>query len=181
MNSIKITNSGGNPIKVGFFRNLGDFRPSFDAEKVVDVGSGASSEPVQLAEGWEGRAQKLSGKPEDPATWLEFHFNAWQNMTFADVSLIRGHNGAAKISSEDGTANRGFSQDLYSDAPEKYKMEDSSGTPVLAATEPYTGGRNDELVTYYRSKVETGQAWMDDTDKHADRGTVNKQLCIEYF
>ncbi|CAF1173830.1 unnamed protein product [Didymodactylos carnosus] len=181
MNSIKIKNSGSGPIKVGLFKNLGDFQPSFDAEKIIDIGPGASSEHVQLAEGWEGRAQKLSGKPEDPATWLEFHFNAWQDMTFADISLIRGYNGAAKISSEDGTANRGFSQDLYGDAPEKYKMKDSNGTPVLAATEPYTGGRNDELVAYYRSKVENGQAWMDNTDKHADRGTVNKQLNFEFF
>jgi hypothetical protein len=65
-----------------------------------------------LAQGWEGRAQNLSGKTEDLATWLKFHFNAWQDMTFADVSLIRGYNGSAKITSEDGTANQGFSQDL---------------------------------------------------------------------
>ncbi|CAF0794217.1 unnamed protein product [Didymodactylos carnosus] len=134
-NTVTIKNSGGQAINVGFFKNLGDNQPSFVAERNIRVDGRGGSQTIAPGRKWEGRVQKITGAPADPATWVEFHFNAWQDMTFGDVSLICGYNGAVRLTSKDGNLNRGFSQNLYSHAPQKYKIRDSNGKPVLAATE----------------------------------------------
>ncbi|CAF1470738.1 unnamed protein product, partial [Adineta steineri] len=161
--------------------NLGSYRPSFNADKTIRVVAGGTSDDVKLGYGWEGRVQKLTGHPKDPATWIEFHFDAWQGMTFGDVSLIRGYNGPALLVSHDRSLKRGFSQNLYPNAPQRYKVRDSNRTPVLAATEPYTGGKHEELVSYYRRKLKRHDAYVVNTDVAADQGTKSKHLIIEFF
>ncbi|CAF0789787.1 unnamed protein product [Rotaria sordida] len=79
-NIINILNCGSQTIQVGFFKNSGPFQPSFVAEKIVIIPPGAT-QTVSLAQGWEGRLQKLTEAPTDPTTWAEIHFNAWQDMT----------------------------------------------------------------------------------------------------
>ncbi|CAF1100135.1 unnamed protein product [Rotaria sordida] len=179
-NIINILNRGSQTIKVGFFKNLGSFQPSFVAEKIVIISPGAT-QTVSLAQGWEGRLQKLTGAPADPATWAEIHFNAWQDMTFCDISLIRGFNGAMVFSSADGSLRTGFTNDLRPGAPSKFKVKDSNGYDVLQPTEPFTGGRNDELVAYYRGKVSQGNAYIIPDDHASSHGTTGKRMNLEIY
>ncbi|CAF3066339.1 unnamed protein product, partial [Rotaria sp. Silwood2] len=179
-NIINIINRGSQSIKVGFFKNLGSYQPSFVAEKVVTILPGATV-TVSLANGWEGRLQKLTGAPADPATWAEIHFNAWQDMTFCDISLIRGFNGAMVFSSVDGSLRTGFTNDLRPGAPYKFKVKDSNGYDVLQPTEPFTGGRNDELVAYYRGQVSQGNAYIIPDDHASSHGTTDKRMNLEIY
>ncbi|CAF4199774.1 unnamed protein product [Rotaria sordida] len=154
-NIINVSNRGSQTIQVGFFKNLGPYQPSFVAEKIVIVPPGAT-QTVSLRQGWEGRLQKLTGAPADPATWAEIHFNAWQYMIFY------------------GSLRTSFTNDLRSGAPSKFKVKDSNGYDVLQPTEPFTGGRNDELDAYYREKVAQGNAYIipDDYASSHDKNTT---------
>jgi hypothetical protein len=69
----------------------------------INLHSNPNEQSISLDYGWEGRLQKLSGAPADPATWAEIHFDGYLGMTFCDISLIRGFNGAMQFSSEDGS------------------------------------------------------------------------------
>lgn len=162
------------------FKNLGALQPSFMPEKTVMVAPGAT-QTVSLTHGWEGRLQKLTGAPADPATWAEIHFNAWQDMTFCDISLIRGFNGAMVFSSVDGKLRTGFTNDLRPRAPSKYRVKDSNGYDVLQPTEPFTGGRNHELVAYYRSEVTQGNAYIIPDDHASSHGTTDKRINLDIY
>jgi hypothetical protein len=180
VNTINVSNRGSHSISVGFFKNVGPSQPSFVAEKTITVSSG-ETQSVSLKHGWEGRLQKLTGTPTDPATWAEIHFNAWQDMTFCDISLIRGFNGAMVFSSVDGRLRTGFTNDLRQGAPSKYKVKDSKGYDVLQPTEPYTGGRNHELVAYYRKSMSKGNAYIIPDDHASSHGTKDKQINLEIY
>ncbi|CAF3319507.1 unnamed protein product [Rotaria sp. Silwood2] len=179
-NRINVSNRGSHPISVGFFQNTGANQPSFVAEKTINISPGGTVS-VSLAYGWEDRLQKLTGAPPDPATWAEIHFNAWQDMTFCDISLIRGFNGAMVFSSVDGSLRTGFTNDLRQGAPSKYKVKDSKGYDVLQPTEPYTGGQNQELVAYYRQSVSQGNAYIIPDDHASSHGTTAKQINLEIY
>ncbi|CAF4640284.1 unnamed protein product, partial [Rotaria sp. Silwood2] len=179
-NSINVINRSPKTIRIGFFKNRGPYQPSFDAEKIVEV-QPHGNQSVILEHGWEGRIQKLSGAANDPATWAEIHFNAWQNMTFADISLIRGYNGSMVFTSSDGTLRTGMTGDLWTDAPNKFKIKDSQGNDVVAPTEPYTGERNDELVAYYRRKVTEGNGYLIPDDHGSSHGTGDTHINLEVY
>ncbi|CAF4012367.1 unnamed protein product, partial [Rotaria sordida] len=66
-NILNILKRGSQTIQVGLFKNLGPYQPSFVAEKIVIIPPDAT-QTVSLAQGWEGRLQKLTGAPADPAT-----------------------------------------------------------------------------------------------------------------
>ncbi|CAF1034144.1 unnamed protein product [Rotaria sordida] len=95
-------------------------------------------------------------------------------MTFCDISLIRGFNGAMVFSSVDESLRTGFTNDLRPGAPSKFKVKDSNGYDVLQLTEPFTGGRNDELVAYYREKVSQGNAYIIPDNHASSHGTTDK-------
>ncbi|CAM4847926.1 unnamed protein product, partial [Rotaria magnacalcarata] len=179
-NSIKVINRANKRIQIGFFKNRGPCQPSFDAEQTIEVEPNASKS-VELAHEWEGRVQKVSGATTDPATWAEIHFNAWQNMTFADISLIRGYNGSMMFSSSDGTLHTGMTGNLWTEAPQQFKVKDTRGNDVLAPTEPYTGGRNDELVAYYRRKVKEGNAYLIPDDHPSSHGTKDTHINLDVY
>ncbi|CAF1020219.1 unnamed protein product [Adineta steineri] len=86
-NWINVRNRGNTMIHVGFFKNLGDYQPSFQAEKTMDIVPGAA-QTVDLVYDWEGQIQKFGGAANDPATWAEIKFDAaFQRITFCDISL----------------------------------------------------------------------------------------------
>jgi hypothetical protein len=55
-------------------------------------------------------------------------------MTIADISLIRGYNGSMVFSNTDSSLNTGVKNDLFSDAPNQFKIKDSHGNDVLDTT-----------------------------------------------
>ena len=123
----------------------------------------------------------MTGSPSDPATWAEIRFNGWQDMTFFDISLIRGFNGAMVFSTVDGRRRTGFTNDLRPGAPSKYRVKDSNGYDVLEPTEPYTGGRNHDLVSYYRRKVSKGNGYIVPDDHASSLGTTDKQINLDIY
>ncbi|CAF4091820.1 unnamed protein product [Rotaria sordida] len=83
------------------------------------------------------------------------------------------------FSSVDGSLQTGFTNDLRQEAPSKFKVQDSNGYDVLQPTEPFTGGRNDDLVAYYREKVSQGNAYIipdDYASSHVSIGIKNDDL-----
>ena len=74
-------NRGSSSIRVEFFKKQGPYQPSFQPVQTVYVAPGRS-QAVQLSYGWEGRVQKVTGAPADPATWAEIHFDAYLGLTF---------------------------------------------------------------------------------------------------
>jgi hypothetical protein len=176
-----VTNKGSKSIKVGFFKNRGDFQPSFKADQTIDLAP-KGHKTINLAGGWEGRVQKLSGAPADPATWAEIKFDAsFMGMTFCDISLIRGYNGAMKFSSPDKSLRTGFTKDLYRGAPAKFKSKDSGGNSVLQPTQPYTGGTNNELVNYYRKQISNKDGYLLPNDHGSAHGTKSKKINLDIY
>lgn len=51
-------------------------------------------------------------------------------LTFYDISLIQGFNGAMLFSTQDGSLKTGFTNDLYHDALAKFKTKDSKKVMV---------------------------------------------------
>lgn len=175
-NTINVINKGSKSIRVGFFKNIGPYQPSFKAERTINVAPG-SSLAVQLSRAWEGRVQKLTGLPSDPATWAEINFDAkFMGMTFCDISLIRGYNGAMEFSSQDGLLKTGFKNNIYPSAPNQFKRKDSGGYDVLEPTQPFTGGTNQDLVNYYRTVVSKGNSYILPDDHASSHGTKNKRI-----
>ncbi|CAF1303862.1 unnamed protein product [Adineta ricciae] len=179
-NTINIINRTDRSTKLGFFPNLGPYQPSFNAERTIDIAAG-ENQLVELDHGWEGRIQKLTGAPNDPATWAEIHFNAFQNMTFVDISLIRGYNGSLVFTSNDGSLKTGVKDNLFFNAPNQFKLKDSQGNHVLDATEPYTGGQNMDLISYYRSRVPIGQGYIVPDDHSSSHGTQDTHIKLEIY
>jgi hypothetical protein len=179
-NTINVINRSDRPAKFGFFKNVAAYGPSFEAEKTIEL-QPSQSQSVQLDNGWEGRVQKWTGASNDPATWAEIHFNAWQNMTFADISLIRGYNGSMVFSTDDGSLNTGVRDDLFSGAPNRFKIKDSQGNDVLDATEPYTGGQNGDLIAYYRTRVPQGYGYIVPDDHASSHGTNSTRINLEAY
>jgi hypothetical protein len=68
---------------------------------------------------------------------------------------------------------------VYFDAPNQFKIKDSNGTDVLNATEPYTGGRNTDLIAYYRTKVPKGQGYIIPNDHPSSHGTPDTHINLE--
>jgi hypothetical protein len=180
-NSITVGNKGKQAITAGFFKNLGNYQPSFKADQTINLAPGGTKKVV-LPHGWEGRVQKLTGTPADPATWGEIKFDAsFQGMTFCDISLIRGYNGAMMFSSQDNSLRTGFTNDLYGGAPTSTKTKDSKGHNVLKPTQPFTGGTNNQLVKYYRGKVSNGNAYLVPDDNASSHGTKDKTINLDIY
>ncbi|UJR17008.1 hypothetical protein I4U23_003906 [Adineta vaga] len=180
VNKISVINRSGRTVKVGFFRNHGPLRPSFRAEKIIFVRRNRCRS-VTLDYGWEGRVQKLNGASNDPATWSEIHFNAWNNMTFADISLIRGYNGSMVFFTNDGSLHTGIKDNLFRGAPDRCKRRNSRGIHVLDATEPYSGGQNHDLIAYYRSRVPKGDGYIVPNDHPSSHGTKNTHINLKIY
>jgi hypothetical protein len=175
INTINVINLSDKSAKFGFFKNIAAYTPSFKAEKTIELQSG-ENHSIELDHGWEGRVQKLTGASNDPATWAEIHFNGFQNITFADISFIRGYNGSMIFSSTDGSLNTGVDNDLFSDAPNQFKIKDSQGNDVLEATESYTGEQNTDLIAYYRTKVPDGRGYIIPNDHSSTHGTQDTHI-----
>lgn len=180
-NSIILTNRGSNKQSFSFFQNLAPYVPNFEYSYFnanLDPGETAL---FSFPTGWEGRVQKMTGSAADPATWGEFKFNGFEDLTFFDVSVIRGNNGAIIMRSTDGTKESGLMDDLLSQIPDEYLVLDSNNNKVIGPTEPFTGGTNDNLVNFYRTKVQSGQEYIVHTDNLSTLGTPDDTLNIDIF
>lgn len=129
-----------------------------------------SSGFITLPEGFQGRITRgtdehnLSGCSAEEwlGTWFEIGYDA-DGQAYADVSLIRGCDGAVTICSGDGTgATAGFSQWILDGAPDGAYATKPSGAQALAAAEGLDGAINTVVRDWYMDKVGQTNAYVDD-------------------
>ncbi|KAK5987016.1 hypothetical protein PT974_11131 [Cladobotryum mycophilum] len=124
---------------------------------------------VSFPDGFEGRIQRgvdkfmLNGQPQTLGTWFEVSWDQ-HGVGWADVSLIRGCDGAVLIRSLDNSgAWKGFTQWILDGAPAGAYNKKSDGQSVIKETE----GRNAAINTIPRDwdlkKVGAQYAYVDDS------------------
>ncbi|OTB02985.1 hypothetical protein M426DRAFT_188734 [Hypoxylon sp. CI-4A] len=140
--------------------------------KYTSIASGSSAF-IALPSNFAGRvvrgteAVNLDGAAHLLGTWLELTLGAdvgGEEKAYADVSLIRGCDGAVAVAAADGTgASTGFDDDgILDDAPEDaYEMKDS-GAKVLKATEDAVAAVVDVVRDYLAERLGFDQAYIDD-------------------
>lgn len=116
-----MSNKSGKEEEYFFYDNYwngnGEAGANFDRPlKSVKLGANCT-DFVDLPESFKGRGQQL------PCTWVEFQLSASNDgAAHGDISLQQGCDGAATISSTDGSnRTNGFTHDVLSDAPEGLK------------------------------------------------------------
>ncbi|KAI1383895.1 uncharacterized protein F4822DRAFT_417939 [Hypoxylon trugodes] len=136
--------------------------------KYISIGIG-ETKFLSLPSSFQGRIVRgaenvnLDGSPHLLGTWLEITFDNSQK-GYADVSLIRGCDGAVTVASLDGSgANTGFNDEgILIGAPEAAYAVNDEGVKVIAATE----GQQSVVVPaprdYLVSKIGYGKAYIDD-------------------
>ncbi|KAI1879774.1 hypothetical protein JX265_002728 [Neoarthrinium moseri] len=125
---------------------------------------------VALADDFQGRvmrgteANNLDGASHILGTWMELTNVAATGQGWADVSLIKGCDGAVSVKSLDGSeVKTGFSEWLLDDAPASAYMLKSGGAKVIKHTEELT---NINILAaprdYLASKIGYNKAYLDD-------------------
>ncbi|KAH9897367.1 hypothetical protein F4778DRAFT_231484 [Xylariomycetidae sp. FL2044] len=86
-----------------------------------------------------GNHKNLDGTKHLLGTWAELNWHPG-GLTYGDISLLQGNDGAAVIRSLDGSGNiRGFSQDLLAAAPPTARAQKKSGAWCLAQIDGAAG------------------------------------------
>ncbi|KAI1771191.1 hypothetical protein F4818DRAFT_430393 [Hypoxylon cercidicola] len=137
--------------------------------KYVTIGGGQSAF-VPLPQAFQGRIVRgttqvnLDGKPHLLGTWLEIGLDGnGDGKGYADVSLIRGCDGAVSVAAMDGTgAATGFDSSILDDAPSDALEAKNSGTKVIKATEGLWSAIVETSRNYLASKLGYGKAYIDD-------------------
>jgi len=177
-NVLTLINRGVAAATIGVFENEASDLPSFNAEQTAVLAPSAT-QVVNVAEGWAGRVQKLTGSQSDPATWGEVTFNGYENLMYFDVSYIRGNNGPVVLSDAEGNV-AGTAEDLRGEAPGALHTTDSSGHDVLDATEPFSGGSNGALISFYRSHSD-GNGYVINSDSQYVRSSNTNAVVAEFY
>lgn len=176
--AIAISWHGNAPQTFNFYGDVAAFQPQFgDAYKSITLQPG-TYQTVTLPNNFSGRVQKMTGHVDEPATWAEVTFSGWKDLTFFDVSYIRGNNGAMVMKMADNSAIAGTQEDLMSEAPADTKGVSSTGQPYLKATEGFDGSLTLDLVEFYRDKIPTSLGYVRNFDDTATKASPCKQMII---
>ncbi|KAI1405357.1 hypothetical protein F4819DRAFT_510329 [Hypoxylon fuscum] len=146
------------------YQNSCDYIPL----KYITIGAG-QTQFVSLPAGFQGRvvrgteAVNLDGQPHTLGTWLELGLDG-TGKGWADVSLIRGCDGAVSVAAMDGSGvSTGFDDSSILDgAPEGAYDTKQSGAKVLKATEGLLSVVVDVVRDYLASKLGYDKAYIDD-------------------
>jgi hypothetical protein len=178
-----LTNSDSKAIKVGLFENTGPgMNPDINnPNNTFDLAPGQSIK-LSMPDSWQGRAQKISGNADDPATWAEINFENknGQNNIWYDISLIRGYNSAVTMKATNGGSSASTGQSILAGAPSDVLTQDAGGNTVIDATEPYTGGTKTNIVNYLNGAVGTSNAYVQNFDNGAVRTTTDNSLTVDF-
>ncbi|KAI4867649.1 hypothetical protein F4820DRAFT_412933 [Hypoxylon rubiginosum] len=138
--------------------------------KYVTLGAGQSAF-VSLPQAFQGRIVRgttqvnLDGRPHLLGTWLEIGLDGdGSGKGWADVSLIRGCDGAVSVAAADGTgASTGFQDSsILDDAPGDALEAKDSGSKVIKATEGLLSVVVEAARDYLASKLGYDKAYIDD-------------------
>lgn len=144
---------------------------------------------VALNAGFQGRmmrgteAANLDGKTHLLGTWTEFSWDA-DGRGWADVSLIKGCDGAVDIKAIDGIgASVGFNTSVLDDAPPGAYKRKSTGSKVIMETEAL--GDYTKINTIPRDwlagKIGYKKAYIDDHHGNPDICSVNGRFAINFW
>jgi hypothetical protein len=160
---ILITNADSDWRGFYFYYNDCDSMPY----KYAWIAAGAT-EFVSLPSDFQGRvtrgvdAYNLDGSAQTLASWFEISFDS-AGTAWADLSLIRGCDGAVLLWSTDGSGSwKGFTQWILDGAPTgAYDMK-NDGQWVLKYTENTDGSINTVPRDWFISEVGVDYAYVDD-------------------
>ncbi|KAI2605551.1 hypothetical protein GGR54DRAFT_445943 [Hypoxylon sp. NC1633] len=124
----------------------------------------------------------LDGKAHWLGTWLEIGLDA-TGRGYADVSLIRGCDGAVTITAEDGTGvSTGFSDPtIIDDAPGSVLGFKDSGSQVLQATEGLLSIVFSPVRDYLASRIGYGNAYIDDYHGNPVICSANERFSATFY
>jgi hypothetical protein len=182
-NAIAIIWRGKEPATFHAYANNGPYQPGLGAPyNVIEVQPGGYA-VIQLPHGWSGRVQLMggpNGHADDPSTWAEVTFNAWENMAFLDISAIRGVNCGLSMRASDGSTSMQIPTDIVQRAPQGVKVQDSTGAWVVRDTEGYDGSVHQDVVDFLKSVTDTTQAYFRHDDDAATHATHDPHLVFEF-
>ena len=136
---------------------------------------------MSLPSSFKGRVQRGT---QLPATWVEFQLDASNDhAAHGDISLEQGCDGAATISSTDGSKrSNGFTEDILKDAPAAAMTKKGDGSRALASTMGNWMAKANQAAVEYEKKVVgqkrayiTGGTGTDDVASH------NQVLAVDFF
>jgi hypothetical protein len=145
---------------------------------------------IAFTAGFQGRITRgteeanLDGMTHKLATWMEFSWDP-NGTGWADVSLIKGCDGAVDVTAIDGIgAKTGFNMDVLTGAPAgAYKAKAVTGTQVIMETENvvdykdvYQTPRN-----WLAGKLGYTKAYIDDYHGNPDICSVNGRFAINFY
>lgn len=182
-NAIAIVWRGQEPATFHAYANAGPYQPGLgDPYNVVVVQPGGHA-VLQFPEGWSGRVQLMggpNGRADDPSTWAEVTFNAWQNLLYMDISSIRGVNCGLNMRASDGSTEMHIPTDIVQRAPDSVKVQDSTGAWVIRDTEGYDGVLHQDVVDYLKTVTDTTQTYMRHDDDLATHATRDAHVVFEF-
>jgi len=180
-----LKNNDSKPMTIGLFENTGPgMNPNINNPNNQYTLQPGQSIVLSMPDSWQGRAQKITGKADDPATWAELNFEDKNGVskTWYDESLIRGYNGALTISPTNGNGGvAGSSKAILSGAPAAAIKHDANGNPVIDATELYTGGIDQAAIDYYNQVVGNQNAYVRNYDNGAVRTSDDNSLTVNFY
>ncbi|RYF12788.1 MAG: hypothetical protein EOO40_00345 [Deltaproteobacteria bacterium] len=180
-NAMAIVWRGTTPMTFNFYADVAAFQPQFgDAFKTVTLQPN-SYQTVTLPQGFSGRLQKMTGRVEEPATWAEVTFNGWKDLTFFDVSYIRGNNGPCVMKMVDNSAISGTQEDFYSQVPADARGVSSTGQPYIKDTEGFDGSLKSDLINFYRQHVPTNTGYVRNFDDASSKGSASKHMVVAFY
>ncbi|MCJ1234820.1 hypothetical protein MMC14_002783 [Varicellaria rhodocarpa] len=136
---------------------------------------------VNLPDTFKGRVQRGTTLP---ATWAEFQLDASNDhKAHGDISLEQGCDGAATISSTDGTHHvGGFTEDILKNAPEAALVKKPDGSEALATTVGnWMSGPNQEAIDYERKIVGQRKAYITGGTGTDDIASSNRRLAVDFY
>jgi hypothetical protein len=187
-NELVLKNTDSKPMTIALFENTGPgMSPNLnDPNNRFTVQPGQTLK-LAMPASWQGRAQKLSGNPTDPASWAEINYepakNGGNNKIWYDLSLIRGYNSAVTMKPTHATDDSelgGSSKSILAGAPADAVTTDAGGNKVIKDTEGFDGGTNQAAINYFNSAVGNDKAYVRNWDNNAVRTTEDNSLTVTF-
>ena len=170
---------------IGLFENTGPgMNPNINDPNNKYTLQPGQSITLSMPDSWQGRAQRLTGKADDPATWAELNFENKNGVskTWYDESLIRGYNGALTIRPTHGNGGvAGTNKSILAGAPAGALKKDANGNTVIDATESYTGTLNQDAINYFNQAVGNQIAYVRNFDNGAVRTSDDTSLTVDFY
>lgn len=144
---------------------------------------------VALGVGFQGRmtrgtaAANLNGLTHKLGTWMEFSWDA-DGTGWADVSLIKGCDGAVSVKALDGIGvTTGFTDDVLDGAPAGAYKQKSTGAKAIMETEVVDDYTQINTIPrdWLAGKLGYGKAYIDDHHGNPDICSVNGRFAIDFW